>query len=53
MTLSTPLCFFTVRTDGMVKRDLTGGAHQEGQVIFLFRVAATVGFVITYASCFA
>ena len=34
----------------MVKRNLAGSARQEGQVISLFRVAATVGFVSTYAS---
>ena len=32
----------------MVKRNLAGGSRQEGQVIFVFRVAATVGFVSTY-----
>ena len=31
----------------MVKRNLAGGARQEGQVIFVFRMAA-VGFVSTY-----
>ena len=35
---------------GMVKRNLARGVRQEGQVILLFRVAATVGFVSTYTS---
>ena len=34
----------------MVIRNLAGGAHQVGPVIFLLRVAATVGFVSTYTS---
>ena len=33
-----------------VKRNLTGGARQEGQVFFSFRVTATVGFASTYTS---
>ena len=33
---------------GTVKRSLAGDALQEGQVIFVFRVVATVGFVSTY-----
>ena len=34
----------------MVKQNLAGGPRQGGQVNFLFRVVATVGFVSTYTS---
>ena len=34
----------------MVKQNLAGGPRQGGQVNFLFRVVATVGFVNTYTS---
>ena len=47
--LSMPSCFRAVHTDWHhVKRNLVGGARQEGQVFFVFHVAAAVGFVSTY-----